>query len=145
MRQPAHQAAKRRPPRHALIDIPGRQRGMTLWSLLYVLITLGLLGLVAARSVPVYLNAHDVRATIDWAADQPSLVDASAAEIQAAIQRRFDAGYVTNVNGRDIAISKTATGREISVAYEVRRPMLFNMSLLYSFAESAQLTGTDDG
>lgn len=124
---------------------PGRQRGMTIWSLLYVLITLGLIALVAVKSVPVYLNAHDVRKTIEWAATQPSLVDASAAEIQAAVQRRFDAGYVTNITGRDIAVSKVGGGREISVAYQVRRPLLLNTSLLYSFEESARLTGTDGG
>lgn len=121
----------------------GRQRGMTFWGLLYILITLGIIGLVAAKSLPVYLNAYDIRQTIDWAAQQPDLVRASAPDIQRAIQRRFDAGYVDNINGRDIAVTKVDGGREISVAYEVRRPMLFNLALVYSFEESAQLTGTD--
>jgi len=122
---------------------PSAQRGMTIWSLFYVLVTLGLIGLVAAKSLPVYLNAYDVRETIEWAAAQPKLVNASAPEIQAAIQRRFDAGYVTNINGRDVAVSKVAGGREISVVYEVRRPMLFNVSLVYAFEEKARLTGTN--
>ncbi|GAB3685812.1 hypothetical protein GCM10028792_39080 [Salinisphaera aquimarina] len=117
---------------------------MTFWGLLYVLITLGVIGLVAAKSLPVYLGAYDVRETIDWAAAQPNLLKASAPEIQSAIQRRFDAGYVDNIHGRDVAVSKVDGGREISVAYEVRRPMLFNLSLVYSFEESARLTGSDE-
>ena len=47
---------------------PQRQRGMTMWSLIYVLATLGLLLLVAIKSVPVYLTAYDIRETIEWAA-----------------------------------------------------------------------------
>ncbi|MES1925451.1 DUF4845 domain-containing protein [Salinisphaera sp. T31B1] len=120
-----------------------RQRGMTLWSLLYVLITLGLIALVAVKSLPVYLNAYDVRQAIEWAGAEPDLVSASAPAIQQAIQRRFDAGYVDNIHGRDVAVTKVAGGREISLAYEVRRPLLFNISLVYSFSESARLNGTD--
>lgn len=119
---------------------------MTIWALIYLLFTAGLLLLVGIKSVPVYMNAYDVRETIEWAAEQPKLKTAPAAEIQQAIQRRFDAGYVDNLNGRDVAVSRVAGGgREISVAYEVRRPLLFNTSLVYSFEERALLTGNDGG
>ena len=122
------------------------QRGLTLWSLIYVLFTAGLLLLVGIKSVPVYLNAYDIRETIDWASEQPDLMTAPAAQIQSAIQRRFDAGYVDNVKGRDVAVSRVAGGgRELSIAYEVRRPLMFGVSLVYAFEESAPLTGTDGG
>jgi hypothetical protein len=137
--------SSRRPPRFRQ-STPGRQRGMTIWALIYLLFTAGLLLLVGIKSVPVYMNAYDVRETIEWAAEQPKLKTAPAAEIQQAIQRRFDAGYVDNLNGRDVAVSRVAGGgREISVAYEVRRPLLFNTSLVYSFEERALLTGNDGG
>lgn len=122
---------------------PARQRGMTLWGLIYLLFTAGLLLLVGIKSVPVYLNAYDIRETIEWAAQQPDLVSAPAAQIQTTIQRRFDAGYVDNVKGRDVAVKRVPNGREISIAYEVRRPLLFNVSMVYAFEESARLTGPD--
>jgi len=122
-----------------------RQRGMTLWGLLYVLLTLGLLGMVAAKSLPVYLNAYDIRATLEWAASQPDLQDASAMTIQRAVQRRFDAGYVDNINGRDIAVNRVNGGRELNVSYEVRRPMMFNLSMVYSFDETVPVKVGDGG
>ena len=123
-----------------------RQRGMTIWGLIYVLFTAGLLLLVGIKAVPVYLNAYDVRETINWAAEQPDLMTVPAAQIQSAIQRRFDAGYVDNVKGRDVAVSRVAGGgRELSVAYEVRRPLMFDVSMVFAFEETAPLTGTDGG
>ena len=120
------------------------QRGITIWGLLYVLITLGLIALVAIKSVPVYLNAYDVRTTLQAVADDPDLRRASAGEIQQAVQRRFDAGYVDNLSGRDVAVERAGDGRRISLSYEVRRPMLLNLSLVYSFEESAMLAGGDE-
>ena len=87
------------------------QRGITIWGLLYVLITLGLIALVAIKSVPVYLNAYDVRTTLQAVADDPDLRRASAGEIQQAVQRRFDAGYVDNLSGRDVAVERAGDGR----------------------------------
>lgn len=125
---------------------PRAQRGMTIWALIYLLFTAGLLLLVGIKSVPVYLTAYDIRETIEWAAEQPDLKTAPAAQIQQAIQRRFDAGYVDNIKGRDVAVERVAGGgREISVAYEVRRPFLFNISMVYAFEEKAPLTGNDGG
>jgi len=118
-----------------------RQQGMTLWSLLYVLITLGLLGIVAVKSVPVYLNAHDVRTTLAEVADQPDMASASAAAIQQSVQKRFDAGYVTNVTGRDVQVKKVGRSRVLEMLYEVRRPLFFNMSLVYSFDEQVTIGG----
>ncbi len=116
-----------------------QQRGMTLWSWLYVLVTLGLIGIAAVKSLPVYLNAYDVRSTLEWAAAQPELRDASAMTIQQRIQRRFDSGYVDNLSGRDVSIQRVDGARLLSVDYEIRRPLFFNLALVYSFSEQARL------
>lgn len=118
----------------------GRQQlGMTTWGLLYVLVTLGLIGIAVVKSVPVYLNAYEVRTALDWAASQPELRGASAMDIQQRIQRRFSSGYVSNLSGRDIAVQRVDGGRLLSVDYEVRRPLFFNIALTYSFSEQARL------
>ncbi|MDA3921530.1 MAG: DUF4845 domain-containing protein [Salinisphaera sp.] len=117
------------------------QRGMTLWSLLYVLITLGLVGIVAVKSVPVYLNAYDVKKTLQDVASQPDMGNASARQIQNAVQKHFDAGYVSNITGRDVAVKQVGKHRELEVIYEVRRPLFFNMSMVYSFNEKVSMKG----
>lgn len=118
-----------------------RQQGMTLWSLLYVLITLGLIGIVSAKSVPVYLNAHEVRAALDEVAAAPAMADASAGQIQAAVQKHFDAGYVSNVRGRDVTVTRTGDKRQLEILYQERRPLFYNLSLVYSFDAKALIQG----
>jgi hypothetical protein len=117
------------------------QRGMSLWSWLYVLATLGLMLMVGIKAVPVYLNNYDIRATLEWAASQPDLREAPAIEIQERIQRRFDSGYVDNVTGRDVKVKRVDEGRRLSVEYEVRRAIVANVTLLFEFHESAVLPG----
>lgn len=104
---------------------------------MYVLGTLGLLLLVFIKSVTVYSNNYDIRSTLTWAANQPELVNASAHEIQQRIQRRFDSGYVNNIKGRDIKIKRVKEGRRLDVEYEVRKPLFYNIILLFDFHETA--------
>lgn len=123
---------------------PRHQRGMTLWSLLYVLITLGLIGIVAAKSVPVYLNAHEVQTALDEVATTPAMVQASAAQLQRAVQKHFDAGYVSNVSGGDVSVTRVGDKRQLEIIYQVRRPLFFNLSLVYSFDPRALINGRDE-
>lgn len=114
-----------------------RQRGMSLWSWLYVLATLGVMLMVGIKSVPVYMNNYDIRATLEWASNQPELWSASTMEIQERIQRRFDSGYVDNIKGRDVKVKRINNGRRLSVEYQERRALFGNVSLLFEFHESA--------
>lgn len=116
-----------------------RQLGLTLWGWLYVLFTLGVILMVGIKAVPIYMNNYDIRATLEWAAAQPELREASAMEIQSRIQRRFDSGYVDNIKGRDIKVKRVDGGRRLSVEYEVREPLFGNIVLLFDFKESALL------
>lgn len=117
--------------------MPARQRGMTFWSWLYVLATLGLILLVGIKSVPVYMNNYDIRSALVWAAQQSELESASAHEIQSRIQRRFDSGYVRNINGRDIKVKRTQDGRLLEVKYTEYRPLFYNIKLMFEFDETA--------
>jgi len=114
-----------------------KQWGMSFWSWLYVLATLGLILLVLIKSVTVYTNNFDIRSALTWAADQPELYSAPASEIQKRIQKRFDTGYVRNIKGRDVKIKRTKAGRLLEVKYEVRKPLFFNIILLFDFDETA--------
>lgn len=116
-----------------------RQRGLTIWGWLYVLATLGVILMVGIKATPIYLNNYDIRGTLEWAANQPELRNASTFDIQRRIQRRFDSGYVSNIKGTDIKVKRISNGRRLSVTYEVREPLFGNVTLLFHFEESAVL------
>lgn len=116
---------------------PQRQHGLTLWGWLYVLATLGVILLVGIKSLPIYMNNYAIASAVEWAANQPELRDAPAFEIQNRIQRRFDSGYVDNVRGRDIKVTRVDGGRRLRVRYQVREPLFGDVSLLFDFEETA--------
>lgn len=115
------------------------QGGFTLWSGLYVLITLGIIVFLAVRSVPVYLNNREIQKTLDEVAGDPAMQNADAIAIQRAVGRHFQAGYASNVSPRDVTISHDGATRVIELHYEVRRPLAFNMSMVYSFDDKARM------
>lgn len=114
-----------------------RQRGLTLWGWLYILATLGAMLMVGIKAVPIYLNNYDIRSTLEWATNQPELRSAPVIEIRKRIQRRFDSGYVDNIKGRDIKVTRVKGGRRLSVEYEVHEHLYGNVTLLFKFRESA--------
>lgn len=118
-----------------------RQGGFTFWSGLYVLITLGIIVFVGVRSVPVYLNNRDVQKALSEVAQDPSMQHADAIAIQRAVARHFEAGYASGVSPSDVVVSHEGATRVLSLHYEVRRPLAFNMSLVYSFDDSARMNG----
>lgn len=114
-----------------------RQRGLTLWGWLYVLATMGVILMVGIKAVPVYMNNYDIRSTLEWASNQPELRNASVYEIRGRIQRRFDSGYVDNIKGKDVKVERVEGGRRLSVEYEVRQPLFYNITMLFEFRETA--------
>lgn len=118
-----------------------RQGGFTLWSGLYVLITLGIIVFIGVRSVPVYLNNRDIQKALTDVAQDPSMQHADAIAIQRAVARHFEAGYASGVSSRDLTISHDGTTRVLALHYKVRRPLAFNVSLVYSFGDTARMTG----
>lgn len=118
-----------------------RQTGFTLWSGLYVLITLGIIAFIAVRSVPVYLNNQEIQHALTEVAHNPAMQHADAIAIQHAVARHFEAGYAAGVSSRDVSVSREGRTRVLELQYEIRRPLAFNMSLLYSFDDTARMTG----
>ncbi|MAA75287.1 MAG: hypothetical protein CMN28_11340 [Salinisphaeraceae bacterium] len=123
---------------------PQRQRGLTIWGWMYVLGTLGMILLVLIKAVPIYMNYYDIKSTLAWASSQPELAKASGAEIQSRIQRRFDSGYVTNIKGRDVKVRRVKNGRELSVDYDVKEPLFYNISLFFDFNVVSRIQAPDD-
>lgn len=110
---------------------------MTLWGWLYVLATLGVMLLVGIKSVPVYMANYEIRSVLDWAVHQDELRKAPEHEIQQRIQRRFSAGYVETIDGRDVSVERVPEGRRLSVTYDRRVALFGNTSLRFDFHETA--------
>ena len=112
-----------------------RQKGMTMWGLLFVLGVLGAFMFLFLKLLPPYLTDMKVTSALASVGRQSDVGNMSKAEISEAIRKRLEIDNADN----DIDLNKTLTletrGRTkaVRIYYEAVVPMAFNVSALLVF------------
>lgn len=119
----------------------GKQRGVSLSGLIVVLIVLALLGLVAAKTVPAYVDYFNIKkifAAIEAAGELKSL---ASKDLRLSYAKRASIDNIRSVSAEDIIITKGPDGNNVmSVEYTVKTPLFSNVSLLIDFNVSTAKT-----
>ena len=63
----------------------------------------------------------------------------SVPDIQNAIQKRFDIGYVENVQARDLKIRNDRGGRVIDLVYNDERELFYKLFVVLKVSEAIPL------
>ena len=117
-----------------------KQKGLSPTAIFLILCMIGLILIFAIKSFPVYMSHYQVYQALEWASSQPELAKAPVAEIRKRIGRKFDTGYVRHISRNDIMVKRKPGGlRTIGVKYEVRKPLFYNIDLIYKFDTEVQL------
>lgn len=110
-----------------------RQRGMSMWSLLGILVLIGFAGLVAVKLVPVYLNYWSV-ASVAESVIKDTGPDDPMPETWDKLVTRFDLNNIDHLDARKILkVKRVDGGLQIDVEYERRKPLAYNVALVVSF------------
>lgn len=120
-----------------------RQRGMTMWQWLVVILVAGLGLTVAVAIGPIYLSNVTVRSTVKDLRADPELGGKSVVEIRQAIERRFDVNSIAVIQAvcRDPArpclkIEKTKSTLKIDANYEARTHVIANIDAVVVFKDN---------
>lgn len=117
-----------------------RQRGLTMWGWLYVIVTLAGIGIFTVKAGPVYLNDYSLAGVLKKVAEDPSAPNMSTHALRDKCGRYFNTSYIEHVEPRDIKVVKTPDGgRAMTVSYEVKIPMFYNVTALFHFEHSQPL------
>lgn len=108
------------------------QRGLSMIGFLFVLIILALCAVLAIKIVPTVSEYAAIKKAITTAAASGT----SARDIQVSFDKQRDVNYIESVSGKDLEITKTADGFEVSVAYEKRIPLVGPASLVLDYVAS---------
>lgn len=108
----------------------GRQRGITLIGLIFVLAILGAIGVLGLKVVPTVVEYFSIKKAVASARTAGS----TPTEIRAAFDRQTDVGYIDSIAGKDLDIVKDGDGYEISFAYPKKIPLFGPASLLIEYA-----------
>ena len=113
------------------------QAGLTAIGLILILIPVGLAVYIVLRVAPVYIEALSVGDVVSSLKKELDLKEKSRDEIYTMIKKRLDVNNISSVEKDDIKIQKTVNDVTVTIDYEARVPLFWNVALAFSFHKSA--------
>jgi hypothetical protein len=117
-----------------------KQRGLTFISWLVILVVAGFLIYVGMKITPVYLDHYAVQAVLKSVKNDQLSARKSKREIRSMITKRLDINNIRHVTRDHISIKRSGKNTTINIAYEERRPIVYNISLVMTFDETVELS-----
>ncbi|GAB3769754.1 hypothetical protein GCM10028796_35330 [Ramlibacter monticola] len=90
-----------------------RQRGISLFTLIFILAILGVVGAVGLRAFPSVIEYQAALKAINRAKDESTV-----AAVRAAFDRAAEIDNITSIKGRDLEVTKDGDKVVVSFAYE---------------------------
>jgi len=114
------------------------QRGMTVWSMLMIVVLVVGFVLGGMRVVPMYLSNMAVNSSLQGLATDPESRMLSKTALRKRLMRRLEVDDMDDViSSKDILFKRVTGGTEVMVKYEHRIPFVANLELVGVFEESA--------
>lgn len=115
------------------------QRGLTLLGFLMVLGVVGFFAFIFMKLFPVYSEYYSVAQSMEAVQLEPGVATMPPERIRILLDKRFNISYVESVKPENITI-KREKGYNLRIAYEVRRPLLYNLDFVAKFDKTVDLT-----
>jgi hypothetical protein len=119
-----------------------KQRGLTMFGFLFVVIVLMAVALLAMKLVPAYIEFFSVKKILATMGQDSEIRSKSNAEIRDSFSKRANTGYVTVVEPQDLSIDRSGGTPVISAEYEFRTKLVGNVSLVVDFSTSSDSSAT---
>lgn len=124
------------------------QRGMTLLSFVIVLAVVGFFAYVGMKLFPMYSEYYSVKQAIKGLQAEPGIANRDPARIKDLFFRRLYISYSENVKPENVKLQRIQSdgaGWDMTVDYEVRKPLVGNLDVVGKFHAQEKLTNTGDG
>ena len=112
-----------------------RQKGMTTMGMVILVAFIGIFAFAAIRLVPVYLNYMKVASVVSGVTQEFDGAGATSGMIRRSISNRFDIEMVSEIDAKDIAVTKVDGGYEVAAVYSHKAPFIANISFVVDFDE----------
>jgi len=115
-----------------------RQQGMTFIGLLCILVLVGIVGYAGVRLVPLYLNYMKIARAMDSTAAE-SKSDPDPVHMRNILERHWEIEDPTDVDYKDIEITRDDSGVQMHVSYNDSAPYVANVSLMVHFEKTVKM------
>lgn len=115
-----------------------KQRGVTMVGWIFLLVPVAIVLYAGIRIGPQYYGYYKIAAAMEKTATELKSDEAlSPKTILTALEKRFDTGYIDNINAKqDVVVTKVDNGWEMAVDYEATEPMFGNLFLTMVFKKT---------
>jgi hypothetical protein len=113
------------------------QKGFTFWSLAFTIVTIVFFLILGMKLVPSYIEYFTIKKALTTLKSNGSLKTMSKADIQTSFNHARLIDNIKSVTADDLEIGKDDAGNTtVSVEYQVKVPMVANITALLDFAAS---------
>lgn len=118
------------------------QRGITLIGFIIVLAVAGFFLFVGAKLFPMYTEFMAVKAAMVQVQNTPGATKLSPEQVWKILDATFYTSYVESVQRTDVQLVRQ-NGYFLRIAYEVRKPLVYNLDIVAKFDHTVELSRTD--
>lgn len=130
---------RRQQPRPCARALRAGQRGMSPITVLLVCGMIGFCMLMVFRIAPIYIADATVSSAMKGIEQEANLARMSAYEIRNRLQRHFDVNDIDAIKSSDVKVTKDAGELVISIEYETRRPLIYNLDVVAHFTHEQRV------
>jgi hypothetical protein len=114
-----------------------KQRGVTMIGWIFLLIPVAIVLCAGIRIGPEYLEYYKIDQAMKETAKQLETDEKVTPNlIRAALQKRFDTGYVDTMKAKDIEVVKAEGGYDMTAEYDSTVPLFGNIFLTMEFVSA---------
>lgn len=130
-----------------------KQRGLTIWGVIFIMAFIALITLLVVRAFPLYNTKMQVVSAMNSVASRPDATSLKESDVRKYFQRNiqsatnldlFDDKYVRDRVHVEKASSKGGP-RSLHVTFEMKNPLFQDIQLLMEFDEEIALRGPSGG
>ncbi len=116
-----------------------KQSGITLVGFIVILGVVGLFIYVGMKLIPMYTEYYGVKQAMKGLSMEPGINNSTPDHIRSLFTRRLYVNYSENVEPEHVKIERIEGGWRMNVAYEVRKPLIYNLDVVGRFAATQDL------
>jgi hypothetical protein len=113
-----------------------RQKGLSAFGILMLLVVVALIALTAVRVVPIYIEYFAVKSVLKSVQNDQRIDPKSKAAIWKSLQKRLYINEVRLIKREHVSMSRKDGKTTVTIEYESRRPYLGPLFIGGHFAES---------
>jgi len=118
-----------------------KQRGMSMSGMLFAVAIAAVLITVAIKLVPSYVEFSTVKSLMEDLKNDTETAGKGQRAVLDRIGNKLYINSITDVTQNDFTYKKGPNGFELSVEYEVRKPLFGNLEAVMSFSHQVTVFG----